>query len=173
MSMTDSADEPTNGLSPDAVVERSEDLAATTRHPLLRRLFEYWSGKAAGRMAPARTDIDPVDFSYAIGWTTLVDVLENGTEFQARVFGGGMAMMAGQELTGRTSAAMQDPELRRAIVANLRWVVTNRKPLRIYREQTTAQRRYRYETVILPLSSDGQTVDQLLMAATPPLSEAF
>lgn len=172
MSMTDSAGEPANGLSPDAVVERSEDLTATTRHPLLRRLFEYWSGKAAGRMAPTRADIDPVDFSYAIGWTTLVDVLEGGGEFQARVFGGGMAMMAGQELTGRTSAAMQDPELRRAIVANLRWVVANRKPLRIYREQTTAQRRYRYETVILPLSSDGQTVDQLLMAATPPLSEA-
>lgn len=160
------------GVQSDAVVERSEDVAATVRHPLLRRLFEYWFDKAAGRMAPARGDIDPVDFSYAIGWTTLVDVLETGAEFQARVFGGGMAMMAGQELTGRTSAAMQDPELRQAIVTNLRWVVTNRKPLRIYREQTTAQRRYRYETVILPLSSDGRQVDQLLMAATPPLSDA-
>uniref|UniRef100_UPI0026080887 PAS domain-containing protein n=1 Tax=Ferrovibrio sp. TaxID=1917215 RepID=UPI0026080887 len=109
---------------------------------------------------------------YAIGWTTLLDVLEDGREFRARVFGGAMAVMAGQELTGRTSAAMQDPELRQAIVTNLRWVVTNRRPLRIYREQTTAQRRYRYETVILPLSSDGRQVDQLLMAATPPLSEA-
>lgn len=157
---------------PDAIVERSEDVATATRHPLLRRLFAYWLDKAAGRIAPARGDIDPVDFSYAIGWVTLVDVLEGGAEFQARVFGGAMAMLAGQELSGRTSAAIQDPELRQAIMANLRWVVTNRRPLRIYRELTTAQRRYRYEMVILPLSSDGQTVDQLLMAATPPLSEA-
>ncbi len=157
---------------PDALVERSEDVAAATRHPLLRRLHDYWQDKATGRIAPARSDIDPIDFSYAIGWTTLVDVLGSGAEFQARVFGGNMALLAGQELTGRTSAAIQDPELRQAIVANLRWVVTNRKPLRIYRELTTAQRRYRYETVILPLSSDGQRVDQLLMAATPPLSEA-
>lgn len=166
----DFSDQP--DAQPEAVVERSEDVAAATRHPLLRRLFEYWSDKAAGRIAPSRGDIDPVDFSYAIGWVTLVDVLEDGAEFQARVFGGAMAILAGQELSGRTSAAIQDPELRQAIVANLRWVVTNRRPLRIYRELTTAQRRYRYETVILPLSSDGQTVDQLLMAATPPLSEA-
>lgn len=83
-----------------------------------------------------------------------------------------MAIIAGEDITGQGGDAMQDQERRQLIVGNLRWVVTNRRPLRIYREQTTALCRYRYETVVLPLSTDGMQVDQLLMAAAPPLSDA-
>ena len=40
----------------------------------LRRLFAYWLEKRGDRLFPAKAEIDPVEFSYILGYVTLVDV---------------------------------------------------------------------------------------------------
>jgi hypothetical protein len=53
-----------------AVAERIED-------ERLLRLFAYWTEKAAGRVCPARRDIDPLEFDYLLGDISLIEVLRD------------------------------------------------------------------------------------------------
>lgn len=138
-------------------------------HPVLRQLHAYWDEKRAGRIGPTRAEIDPVDFRSAIGWTALVDVVDGGASFNVRLWGGNMSAISPNDYTGRTSADFVDREIAPAIVDNFRWVVENRRPLSMPRDRTTATRHYRYESMALPLSEDGEKVTQLLVTAIPPV----
>lgn len=75
----------TDGPAPrpqQSYVERSEDVAAARKHAILRRRFAYSDSRRGERMAPAGADIDPLDFRYALGWVTLVDVEGSGSGFR-------------------------------------------------------------------------------------------
>jgi len=37
------------------------------RHPDLQRLYDYWDSRRGGRRYPARSDLDPVEFGFALG----------------------------------------------------------------------------------------------------------
>ena len=148
---------------------RRADLAAGLIHPVLRQLHAYWEEKRTRRIGPTRAEIDPVDFRYAIGWTALVDVVNGGESFNVRVWGGNMSAISPNDYTGRSSADFVDREIGPDIIANFRWVVANRKPLSMLRDRTTATRHYRYESMALPLSEDGEKVTQLLVTAIPPV----
>lgn len=148
---------------------RREDLATGLIHPVLRQLYAYWDDKRAGRIGPTRAEIDPVDFRYAIGWTALVDVVDDGASFDIRIWGGNMSAISPNDYTGRSSTDFADRQIGPEIVANFRWVVEKRRPLSVLRDRTTATRHYRYESMALPLSEDGKTVTQLLVTAIPPV----
>lgn len=150
-------------------VETLSDPAGTVQHPVLRQLHAYWTGKRGRRMAPSREEIDPVEFRYAIGWVSLIDVRAGVENFEMRVFGGHTARIMEHEPTFRTAADSNDPEFHSAAMRDLRWVVEHRRPLRVFRDLQTAKRRYRFEGLVLPLSDDGETVNFLLAAAIPPV----
>ncbi|MBX6321162.1 MAG: PAS domain-containing protein [Rhodospirillaceae bacterium] len=59
-----------------------EAVAKSIEDERLRRLFAYWREKAAGRIGPARRDIDPLDFHYLLGDIALVEVLRNPLRFR-------------------------------------------------------------------------------------------
>lgn len=148
---------------------RREDLAADLVHPVLRQLYAYWEEKRAGRIGPARAEIDPVDFRYAIGWTALVDVVDGGESFDVRVWGSNMSVFTPNDYTGQKDLKFRDGEIGASVLENFRWVVAHRRPLSILRDRTTAMGHYRYESMALPLSEDGEKVTQLLVTAIPPV----
>lgn len=145
------------------------DPATELVHPVLRQLHTYWTAKCAGRFAPSRADIDPVDFSFALGWTALIDVVDGGASFNVRVWGGKMKAFSRGEYTGQSNLQFLDEAMGAKVLAGFRRVVAERKPAAMLRDIETAMRHYRFESLVLPLSDDGETVTQLLTAAIPPV----
>src|SRR5262249_62165733 len=84
----------------------------------LRRLYDYWRDKWNGTDLPGRPDIDPVDFSYALGDVTLVDVLYDPLRFRFRLDGTRHVEHFGFDMTGQFLDAFPEPEMRQAIYEN-------------------------------------------------------
>src|SRR3546814_3922323 len=82
-------------------------LFRSLQHPVLQRLYAYWQRQRGDRMAPARADIDPVDFRYALGWVNLAEVRTGSAHFELRVFGTRLARV--MELDA-TKARTADPD---------------------------------------------------------------
>lgn len=53
------------------------DTLACVTEPLLRRLADYWLSRRAGRVMPARADIDPLDIPWALPHLYLVDCVSD------------------------------------------------------------------------------------------------
>ena len=91
----------------------------------LRRLFEYWDGKRAGRPFPARSDIDPLDFFHILGWVMLIDVARDPLRFSFRLYGSELADQMNFDVTGRDLQDHPDAEFRAA--TERQWTETIRR----------------------------------------------
>ena len=133
-------------------------------HPKLRRLYEYWDGKRNGRRMPSRADFDPVDMTFVIGNVILVDVLD-GTplRFSIRLHGTNLSQRAGYELTGKMLDDLPVPEYRALAQRSFTEVATTGEMIHGKRDRIFNGRFARYETVIMPLSDDGERVNRLLV----------
>ncbi len=133
-------------------------------HPLLQQLCAYWDERRAGRAMPARADIDPVDFAYALGNVILVDVLHAPMRFRIRLHGTTLATEAGYELTGKMLDELPITEFRALATQSFTATATSGLPFHSSRDRVLDGRRRAYETVMLPMSDDGTTVNMLLVA---------
>jgi hypothetical protein len=128
----------------------------------LRRLYQYWLTKRGMRRFPARADIDPLDFAYAIGWVNLLDVTYNPLRFRFRLHGTELRAKNQMDMTGRYLDDHPLADLRDYIEPVWRDVIERGAPTHGFYDQTVAHTQHRYEALRLPLSSDGKTVDMLL-----------
>jgi hypothetical protein len=134
------------------------------KHPKLRQLYEYWDGKRGGRAMPSRADLDPVDIRFAIGDVILVDVLdEEPPRFRIRLHGTNLSERTNFDLTGKMLDEMPAPEFRELSTRSFRKVRRTREPLHALAARRLDGRMQRYEAIILPLSSDGERVDRLMV----------
>jgi hypothetical protein len=157
------------GHLPYMPIEEMGDPRDRVDHPILRQLYGAWESRRGQRIAPARSDIDPIDFRTAVGWVNLIDVSQGAGRFVMRVLGGRTEQMFDLGPDFRTPEDFDDPEFRVAAVGYIDWSVVHRKPLRMFRDMLTAKQRYRFEGLVLPLSDDNQTVNMVLAAGIPPL----
>ncbi|HVM83301.1 MAG TPA: PAS domain-containing protein [Candidatus Binatia bacterium] len=132
--------------------------------PTLSRFFQYYLEKRRGRDFPARADIDPCDFPYALGDITLIDVRYDPLKFFFRLDGSRHVERFGFDMTGRSLDEFPYPEMRQAIFDSYRDVIDHREPRRYFRDLESSGRWFRYETLLLPLSSDGTTIDMIISA---------
>lgn len=133
------------------------------RHPNLRRLYDYWESRKRGRRYPARSDIDPVEFSFALGNVTLVDVLYDPLRFRFRLMGTLMAQRAGFDLTGRMVDEVPVPDYRDFLLGAYRHTVETGEPNTVLHEQTIQGKPFEFEVLRLPLAEDGEHIDMLLL----------
>ncbi len=133
------------------------------RHPLLRRLYDHWNAKRAGRELPARADFDPVELGWIVGNLLLLDVLRDPPGFRFRIHGTNLAERIGFDMTGKTMDDYPDPEYAKVALRSFSTVVGTRLPLSRVTERAIEGRAYGYEALHLPLSSDGARVDMLLV----------
>lgn len=132
--------------------------------PVLRRLYRYWEGKRGTREFPARRDLDPVEFSYALGIILLIDVLREPLRFRFRLHGTTLALRAGYEMTGKMVDDLPGEENRALLLERCHQIVATRKPLSIHGDRRIDGHRRRYETLWLPLGPDDGAVDMLFGA---------
>lgn len=131
--------------------------------PRLQRLYQYWLAKRGDRAFPARADLDPVDMGFVIGNLILIDVIDGSPlDFRIRLHGTNLVQRVGYELTGKTLDALPQQEFRAVARDSFTQVAGSGKPLHAARDRFFDERRHRYETIILPLSADGERVDMLL-----------
>ena len=134
-------------------------------HPRLQRLYAYWSTKKGQRKMPSRADIDVLDLRYVLGNIMLVDVIEGSPpRFRIRLHGSNLSERAGYELTGKMLDELPESEFRRNVRQQWTEVATTGEPRQCRRDSSFDGRPYRYESIILPLSADGETVNMELVA---------
>jgi len=136
------------------------------RVPDLVLALEYWESKRRGRTAPARADIDPLDIPDLLPRIMLADVFRDtagGLDFRYRLSGTGIGRTHGSELTGRGPLDLRPPAYGALIDSHYRQAVERRRPLAHRITLRTSRQTCAYARIILPLATDGETIDKLLM----------
>jgi len=120
---------------------------------------------------PSRADIDPIDLPGLLANLILIDVSKSVPQFRIRLAGTDIVSRYGAELTGKS---LDDIDLGGDLAQiKEQYEETVRRQMPTYCRhfiETKKHKLLRYERLLLPLSSDGSTVDMLLGAiyALPP-----
>ncbi len=147
-------------------VASAEALERETGDGALKRLYGYWVERRDAQRYPSRDDIDPLDFGYALGRVSLIDVLENPRRFRYRLVSTSLTARLGYEMTGKFLDEIPETEMRDYTERLYAAAVERRVPLHLRDEAMLDGRRWRHEALILPLSSDGTSVDMLMIYRT-------
>ena len=136
-------------------------------HPKIRALYDYWAARRRGRAMPARADIDPIEIPSLLPNVFLVEVPAVGP-MTYRVFGSALVALFGRELTGRPLGEGAKDEQLPEILDRYGRIVAERRPY--YHRARLNERRNDFtqvERIILPLSTDGVQVEQLIGMTIP------
>jgi hypothetical protein len=144
-------------------VKSAEDLAALPRDDAARRLYRYWCERRAAKSFPSRDDVDPLDFTYAIGHVSLIEVLHAPLRFRYRLVSTSLTEHLGYEMTGKFIDDIPEPELRIFTRDFYTKAVDLAAPLYESGEFVRDGRCWRHETLVLPLSADSRTINMLLI----------
>jgi hypothetical protein len=113
---------------------------------------------------PSRADLDPIDIRFVIGDLILADVIdETPPRFRIRLHGTNLSERTSFDLTGKMLDEMPAPEFRELSYRSFRKVVRTGEPLHAIADRVLDGRTHRYEAILMPLSSDGEAVDRLLI----------
>ncbi|WP_416900057.1 MAG: PAS domain-containing protein [Minwuia sp.] len=138
------------------------DPALNCEDAQLISLLDYWEGKKAGRVFPARRDVDPIEIRHLLGVVVMIDIEQDPFRLRYRLLGTKITQTMGRDNTGRYYDEIYGQELLSDIYKSFQWILENRAPLRTYGEAFYEDRDfYDYETLNLPLSSDGETIDMI------------
>lgn len=136
--------------------------------PDLRQLHAYWRSKCRDGRLPGRDDIEPGPVHKLLPRIFMLDVIRTpGSQrlgFRFRLAGSEHFEINQVELTGLTieqAFASEKVEAMRSAYAE---VVTSRQPLLTLRTSPAVDDRHHilYDRLLLPLASDGKTVDMIL-----------
>ncbi|HEY0833621.1 MAG TPA: PAS domain-containing protein [Azospirillum sp.] len=129
----------------------------------LSGLLDFWLGKCSGGTPPVSSTIAPADLR---PWKDNIVIFEviGDDDFVYSYYGKALADAWGHSRLGHTLDALPD-EQRAILAAEYDAVLRERLPVaRVYSGDFDGTRRT-FERLVLPLSSDGATVDKLLVAA--------
>lgn len=146
---------------------RDDDLRASLEGTDFQRLYDYWCSRHVGNRLPGRGAIDPMDLPELLPRIYLIDVFRGEAgqlEFRFRLAGTEHFEINQIELTGRTVEEAFIPERVAGIKAAYARVAMTRQPLLTRSATAGAPGREHmiYDRLLLPLASDGQTVDMIL-----------
>lgn len=149
------------------------DLAeADIRDSRLRRLYRYWLERHVDGRRPSRAALDPLDFRYAVGFVTLVDVAHAPLRFRFRLVATAVTEHLGYELTGRYVDEVPESAMRAYLLESYRRVVTERRPLHERGERVLDGRTWRHESMLLPCCGDDGGDDDVAMIISARVTES-
>ena len=130
----------------------------------IRRLYAYWNEKRAGRRFPARAGISTLQtLAFVLGWVVLLDVSHDPLKFRVRLYGSELASRTGHDLTGMAADEHPWPEFSGYVQRTWADVISRRQPTHGFFDRTLDGQKFRLEAIRLPLSSDGELIDMLLV----------
>lgn len=142
-----------------------DPLRARLTDPDMAALYEYWLKRRHDRRMPSRRDIDPVELPRQLPNTMLIDVEQNPLRFRYRLVGTRVVGASGEDRTGAYFEVVEFFAKNPVVMTQYRQVVESGEPLfslepfKNYVNNTD----YQVERLMLPLSSDGASVDMILV----------
>lgn len=131
---------------------------------ILSGLYGYWRERAGERAFPLRADILPEDMAQVLDRLALIEVLLEPPFFSFRLVGGTAQLVLGPHLTGKGIDAVE-PEAHSAALSDLcQAVLLGEEPQLREIAISRGLRSFTYRALALPLSSDGERIDRLLLA---------
>jgi hypothetical protein len=153
--------------SPNRLIERfrpTTDFSLDFQSDALRRLHEYWQSKLAGRLMPRRADIDPIEIPALLPHIALIGVEEEPRRLFFRLVGTHITNALGRNSTGRYFDETYDGPMLEDLLRLYGIVVQSKSPVRHFGKALYSDKKHRdYESVHLPLSDDGRTVNIILV----------
>ena len=147
-----------------------EGLLARIQHPILKRMVAFWDQQRRGRDWPLRADFDPLEFWFAVGHVSLIDIISATGSQPRRYFfrldGTRQVDLFGVDFTGKFLDQVYDAEGLILAEQSYGAAVDQGAPQYHVREVEFHDRPIRYEIVILPLSKTGERVDMLMTVVT-------
>jgi len=149
-------------------IELSGDAALQFRHAELAAFFAYWQEKRGRRRMPARADLLPHELRRHLPFMMLTDVLRDDSRlrFRCRLVGTEICRAAGRDATGRYWDDLVPPAEYETVTQSLRTVAASGEPRRLTGRLWQPSREWMgFESVDLPLSDDGSTVNMIVTRA--------
>jgi hypothetical protein len=135
------------------------------KSPKLQQALAYWNEKRGQRQMPARADIDPMEMIPLLPHVILLDVLGDPLDFRYRLIGTLVEDHMSAPYTGRRFSEFQGQREGSRIWTCSERVLNEKQPVRSdipyigpMRDFTTI------EDIMMPLSSDGESVDVIFIA---------
>jgi hypothetical protein len=129
-------------------------------------IYRYWGAKKHGRKLPCRSDIDPAEMKPWLPGLVLVDIadLPPPRRLTYRVVGTAVCEHRGFDPTGRPVQEGLYGNVRDEVLENYR-IAIDEKSIVFDFDATPSRSGYAREvgTLFLPLSSDEETVDKVLI----------
>ncbi len=131
--------------------------------PKIKQAISYWLSKRGDRLAPTRADMNAREIKAFLPHFQILEIVNGGPAYRPRLMGTAIVESMKEDVTGRLfDENTPRPAARRALRA-VRWVMEHKKPLRTFAPRTAieGQEFLSHESVFLPLSSDGKTIDMM------------
>jgi len=147
---------------------RTEIALDALESPITRRSLQIWQAVRAKRAYPSRAEMLPRALAPVLRNVALITVCDDG-EFAFRVMGDAILQQQGAALHNKTMAEIDAmlPNYGTLLRRLYRNVLDERVPraFRGWYERPVDRHPFHHEAVILPLSSDGSTIDHLVVIA--------
>jgi len=137
--------------------------------PRLRRLLRDWEDRLRGREFPARADFTPFDLKYILGNLSLIDVTHEPLNFRYRIHASNLAQRMNKDMTKQSIDDIPVTDHAMRVRKHFSEVVRRRAPV-VYKrggpdsDFPNDRLPSDCEVLVLPLSSDGKTIDMLMSA---------
>ncbi len=133
--------------------------------PILDEAFAYWLGKRESTEIPRRTAIDPIEIPRLLPHLMLIDVLRDPLDFRYRLIGEGIRENMHRGRRGRSFRELEGKGPGSHLWKGLQKVVETGIPRFGRAPYAGPERRVKqFFDLLLPLSEDGETVSQILVA---------
>lgn len=124
----------------------------------LIKLFDYWNSLRNGRLMPSRSDINPVDLAFMLGWILLIEIYPDPTGqepflFRYRLSGAELDKVSRCSLQGHWANELNDSFQRYATIHAFKEAAETAAP-NFYRVslKQRGEKYLTYERITLPLS---------------------
>jgi hypothetical protein len=136
-------------------------------HPKIRKIFKYWTAIHPESGLPGRQHFDPVDVPDLLAHIRLVDVVGEPPRFRVRLCGGRIRDHFGSCQRDRYYDEMFPAFATRPSFRDFMAAIETHAPQlhRGHCELNPEKEFIPLERIVLPLASDGKTVDMLLVVS--------
>lgn len=135
-------------------------------------MIDHWRALRGRRQVPLACDLDPLDLRPALGYLTLLDVLDQGRDFRYRLYGSEVVTHTGYDLTGKLFSEINEVDSVGQVVpiffmAVCRHIVANGEPIFTIHQPRETTTKYHWHRLALPLANQRGEIIRILNCVRP------
>jgi hypothetical protein len=131
----------------------------------LAPLYAYWQNKRSYRLMPSRGDVDPVDLRSVIARVSLVQINPTGPRFTFRVWGPSHVRRLHGPSCWKHVSDVKPPIYSRMTARHYELAIERATPVLHDIVLSHKDLQFHYRRISLPLATDHQTTDMLLLGS--------